>query len=113
MRFLNILNADMLEKRIQRLADRNGLSALIGQVRFALEMNGDKMPEEKRNNLQNIADLGDKVIEDNTDLEATCVALYDSATQHADEVRVLRLQNASQALKIKSLEGQLDLTSEK
>ena len=100
----------MLEKRLKRIADRNALSALIGAIRFALE-NADNIPEEKRTNLQGIADFGDAVIEDNTDLEATCVALYDSATQHADEVRVLRLENAKLKLDNKSLAAQIELIS--
>ena len=109
MRFLNILNADMLGQRLERMADRNALSALVGAIRFSVEMHGDQMPDEKRKNLTNVAEFADKVIESNSDLESTVVALYDSATQHADEVKVLRLENAGLKLKVQSLEEQLKI----
>ncbi len=112
MRFLSILTGDMLAKRVQRIADRNALSALVGAMRFAVENHGDEMSEAKRSNLNNVSKFADQVIEDNADLEATLVAVFDSATQHADEVRVLRLENADLKRRVSDLEEALEFTKD-
>ena len=102
----------MIAKRVQRIADRNALSALVGAMRFAVENHSDEMPEAKVNNLTNTANFADRVIEDNADLESTLVAVFDSATQHADEVRVLRLENAELKKQVLELTEALDFIKE-
>jgi len=113
MRFLNILNSEMLAKRLERDTRRMSLGAKAGMMHVQVELHGGDMPEEKAQNLKETAELIDAMVDDARDVEACLVALYDSATLHGSEIKILRQENAALKAQVQSLRSQLDLVSEK
>ena len=112
MRFLHILNKDMLEKRLERDAKRATLSAKAGMMHVQVELHRDDMPEEKSRNLQETAELIDYACDTARDLEATVVALYDAANIAGTERQQLQRRVAALEAENAKLKAQLKFESE-
>lgn len=112
MRFLNILNKDMLAKRLERDANRAVLSAKAGMMHVQVELHAADMPAEKVQNLKETAELIDTMCDDARDMEATLVALFDSATIAGTERQQLQRRVAALEEENMKLRSQLKFESE-